>query len=130
MSTDPYREWDAAYVLGALPPGERREFEEHLATCDACRAAVGEIAGLPGLLGQVPVEDAVAADVTAEAAGATGPGPGVDGRRVPDDPPAGPSDGLAAAPPADAVAVRRKSRRECEALDSDISSSLIWATCR
>lgn len=72
MSTDPYREWDAAYVLGALPAAERREFEEHLATCDACRAAVGELAGLPGLLGQVPAEDAVGAGAAA--------GPGLDAR--------------------------------------------------
>lgn len=57
MSADPYREWDAAYVLGALAPGERREFEEHLATCDACRAAVGDLAGMPALLGMVPAED-------------------------------------------------------------------------
>lgn len=54
MSTDPYREWDAAYVLGALSPGERREFEAHLAGCDACRAAVGELAGMPALLSMLP----------------------------------------------------------------------------
>ena len=57
MSTDPYREWDAAYVLGALAPAERREFEEHLAVCDACRTAVGELAGMPALLGMVPATD-------------------------------------------------------------------------
>ncbi|GIG41796.1 anti-sigma factor family protein [Cellulomonas phragmiteti] len=61
MSTDPYRDWDAAYVLGALAPGERREFEEHLAACDACRAAVGELAGMPALLGMVPQEQVDAA---------------------------------------------------------------------
>ncbi|MFL1379689.1 anti-sigma factor family protein [Nocardiopsis protaetiae] len=57
---DPYREWDGAYVLGALNPRERREFEEHLLVCDSCRAAVTELAGLPGLLGAVPVEEALA----------------------------------------------------------------------
>ena len=31
MTADPYREWDAAYVLGALAPAERRDFEAHLA---------------------------------------------------------------------------------------------------
>jgi hypothetical protein len=28
---DKFAQWDAAYVLGALSPAERREFEEHLA---------------------------------------------------------------------------------------------------
>lgn len=56
---DPYREWDGAYVLGALNPRERREFEEHLLVCDPCRAAVTELAGMPGLLGTVPVEEAL-----------------------------------------------------------------------
>lgn len=98
MSTDPYREWDAAYVLGALPPGERRAFEEHLATCDACRAAVGEIAGLPGLLGQVPTQDAVSSvDVPGEAGRAAGPSH--DARRAPGGRATAPS----TAPPADAL---------------------------
>jgi hypothetical protein len=44
---------DAAYVLGALAPGERLEFERHLAGCDDCTRAVQELAGLPGLLGRV-----------------------------------------------------------------------------
>ncbi|SKC57366.1 anti-sigma factor family protein [Krasilnikoviella flava] len=68
-TTDPYREWDAAYVLGALGPAERREFEEHLAGCDACRAAVTELAGVPGLLASVPVEHALAAGPRAVVAG-------------------------------------------------------------
>lgn len=55
--SDPYAEWDAAYVLGALSPAERLEFEGHLAGCDRCRAAVAEIAGVPGLLAQVGPED-------------------------------------------------------------------------
>ena len=29
-----------AYLLGALEPGEEREFEQHLETCDACRQEV------------------------------------------------------------------------------------------
>jgi Putative zinc-finger len=44
---------DAAYVLGALAPAERLEFEKHLATCGECTRAVQELAGLPGLLGRV-----------------------------------------------------------------------------
>ena len=56
--SDPYVEWDAAYVLGALAPAERLEFEGHLTTCPRCQAAVAEIAGVPGLLAQVGPEDA------------------------------------------------------------------------
>ncbi len=55
--SDRFATWDAAYVLGALSPVERREYEEHLAGCPACQAAVSELAGLPGLLAQVPPED-------------------------------------------------------------------------
>lgn len=69
---DRYREWDAAYVLGALGPRERREFEEHLATCDQCRQAVGELAGMPALLGLVDGDQAQAlVEEPASAAGAT-----------------------------------------------------------
>jgi len=48
-----FAEWDAAYVLGALSPAERREFEEHLDGCAKCRAAVTELSALPGLLGRI-----------------------------------------------------------------------------
>ena len=56
---DPYHDWDAAYVLGALSPGDRRDFEGHLAGCPACAARVAELAVLPGLLASVPPEQAV-----------------------------------------------------------------------
>ncbi|AEG45594.1 anti-sigma factor [Isoptericola variabilis] len=59
-AADPYREWDAAYVLGALGPAERRAYEEHLAGCAACREAVAELAGMPGLLSSLPPEHALA----------------------------------------------------------------------
>jgi hypothetical protein len=63
MSThDEYADWDAAYVLGALSVAERREFEEHLAGCAACRAAVAELAGMPGLLAQLPPGEVLAMD--------------------------------------------------------------------
>jgi anti-sigma-K factor RskA len=42
----------AGYVLGALDPEEAEAFERHLAGCDACRAEVAELRGLPGLLDQ------------------------------------------------------------------------------
>jgi hypothetical protein len=44
---------DGAYVLGALSPAERQEFERHLAGCTDCARSVRELAGLPGLLGRV-----------------------------------------------------------------------------
>ena len=48
--TDRFTHDAGPYVLGALPPEDRRAFEEHLATCGHCRAEVREFAGLPGLL--------------------------------------------------------------------------------
>lgn len=53
MSDDPFVHDDAAYVLGALGPAQRRAFEEHLAQCPDCTRRVRDIAGLPGLLGQL-----------------------------------------------------------------------------
>ena len=94
--SDRFATWDAAYVLGALSPVERREYEEHLAGCPACQAAVSELAGLPGLLAQVPPEDAalLAAapgaevlddgpppDLLARIAGAAGPALAADPHR-------------------------------------------------
>jgi hypothetical protein len=64
---DAFRDWDAAYVLGSLSPEDRRAFEEHLRTCDSCRAAVTELAGLPGLLRMVPADEAAALGSTPDA---------------------------------------------------------------
>ncbi|MBP2479635.1 anti-sigma factor RsiW [Crossiella equi] len=47
---DPYRDWDAAYLLGALSHTERRDYEAHLRACRPCAHAVAGFAGLPGLL--------------------------------------------------------------------------------
>jgi hypothetical protein len=44
---------DGAYVLGALSPQERQEFERHLSGCESCARSVRELAGLPGLLARV-----------------------------------------------------------------------------
>ena len=52
MSCD-FAHLDGSYVLGALSPSERREFEEHLAGCEACSRSVRELAGLPGLLARI-----------------------------------------------------------------------------
>jgi hypothetical protein len=56
QTTCPLAHSDAAYVLGALSPAERLEYERHLPTCAACRRSVAQLAGIPGLLGRVPVE--------------------------------------------------------------------------
>ena len=54
---DPYAEWDAAYVLGALATEERHDYERHLRTCADCTSRVAEVAGIPGLLGLVPTDE-------------------------------------------------------------------------
>lgn len=51
--TCPHGSADAAYVLGALGARERLDFERHLAGCAECTQAVGDLAGLPGLLGRL-----------------------------------------------------------------------------
>ncbi len=55
--TDPYRDWDAAYLLGSLSALERREFEDHLAECPDCSSSVAELAALPGLLSRIPADE-------------------------------------------------------------------------
>jgi hypothetical protein len=68
-TTDLFRDWDAAYVLGALDAEDRRAYEQHLSTCHTCASALSEFAGLPGILRNLSTEDAVALlnaeDVTA-----------------------------------------------------------------
>ena len=56
MTTDEFTLYDAAYVLGALSPADRREFEDHLRVCAACASSVGELAGLPGLMSRVSLD--------------------------------------------------------------------------
>lgn len=55
--TDPFEHFDAAYVLGALSPGERTLFEEHLLTCAACVGRVAEVGGLPEQLAVLSAAD-------------------------------------------------------------------------
>jgi hypothetical protein len=52
----PYELWDGSYVVGALSPAERREYEAHLDGCVRCSRAVRDLAGLPGLLGRIGPE--------------------------------------------------------------------------
>ncbi|GAA1235822.1 zf-HC2 domain-containing protein [Prauserella halophila] len=51
-----FAEWDAAYVLGALTPADRRAYEEHMQQCPLCRDAVNALASMPGLLAQIRPE--------------------------------------------------------------------------
>jgi len=51
---------DGAYVLGALSPTERAEFERHLPGCATCRKSVARLAVLPGLLSRLDAETVIA----------------------------------------------------------------------
>jgi hypothetical protein len=62
LNDDRYVTWDAAYVFGSLSREERGEYEEHLATCPRCRAAVAELSGIPALLAQLGPEDVQSLD--------------------------------------------------------------------
>jgi len=68
-TSDPFATSAGVYVLGALSPTDRAEFETHLRTCADCRRAVEELAGLPGLLSRTPPEvvDALTTDDPAAA---------------------------------------------------------------
>jgi hypothetical protein len=55
-----FAEWDSAYVLGALSPAERHEYEEHLESCESCRRSVAELTPIPGLLARLAPERASA----------------------------------------------------------------------
>lgn len=57
---DEYREWDAAYVLGALSYEERKEYEVHLAQCPTCSSSLALLAGIPGILGKIDSQTAIA----------------------------------------------------------------------
>ena len=57
---DEFRDWDAAYVLGALSVDDRAAYEQHLLHCAACAAAVTELAGMPGILRKLTAAEAEA----------------------------------------------------------------------
>lgn len=57
-----YAMWDAAYVLGSLSAGDRREFEVHMGGCASCRQAVTELAGVPTLLSLLDHDEVAAID--------------------------------------------------------------------
>jgi hypothetical protein len=53
-----------AYVIGALSPPERYNYERHLAVCAECRYEVAQLAGLPGLLGRLDARTAASVGTT------------------------------------------------------------------
>ncbi len=57
---DVYKDWDAAYVLGALNHEERKEYEAHLTQCAACSGALALLPGIPGFLGKIDSQTAIA----------------------------------------------------------------------
>jgi hypothetical protein len=69
MSEDGIAHWDAAYVLGALSPHERLQYEKYLADHPDRAVALTEFAGLPGILNALTPEEAVALDAAPEKAG-------------------------------------------------------------
>jgi predicted anti-sigma-YlaC factor YlaD len=65
MTTCSYSFDDGAYVLGALSPAERADFERHLGTCAECRESVAALAVLPGLLGRLDAATVAPHPITA-----------------------------------------------------------------
>ncbi|GAB3596817.1 anti-sigma factor [Microbacterium tumbae] len=55
--------WDAAYAVGALSAQERREYEDHLATCEECRGMIAEIMPTVALLSRVAPHTGTVTDV-------------------------------------------------------------------
>ena len=60
MTSDPYLHYDGAYVLGALSDADRDAFEDHLTTCDSCRARVDELSELPSLMSGITADEVAA----------------------------------------------------------------------
>lgn len=53
-------QWDAAYVLGALSPQDRRAYEDYLAADPARAAELTPLAEMPAILGALTRDEAVA----------------------------------------------------------------------
>lgn len=60
MTADPFARLDAAYALGALESDERSGYEEHLATCEQCRASLADVSAVAPLLAGLEESDFVA----------------------------------------------------------------------
>lgn len=57
---DDLAEWDAAYLLGALNPEDRRTYENYLATNPERNAELAELTSLPDILDMLSPEEALA----------------------------------------------------------------------
>lgn len=57
---DNLAEWDAAYLLGALDPQDRRTYENYLATNPGRETELAELAGMPDILDVLSPEEALA----------------------------------------------------------------------
>ena len=53
-----FRQLIGVYVVGAIDPHERALVDAHLPSCSGCREELAGLAGLPALLGRVPVDEA------------------------------------------------------------------------
>jgi anti-sigma-K factor RskA len=89
MTMTDHDRWEdaaGAYVLGAMTPRERSEFEEHLATCPACREDVDELRpaaealpmASPPVLPPPALKDRIMAEVEREAQLLASAGPVAD----------------------------------------------------
>lgn len=45
------------YLLGAIAPADRSAVRNHVASCADCRDQLADLAGLPGLLRRVPLDE-------------------------------------------------------------------------
>ena len=51
-----------AYLLGAVDDPEWTQIDHHLRLCEVCRSEIVRLAGLPGLLVRVPVDEVLGND--------------------------------------------------------------------
>jgi Putative zinc-finger len=58
ISCGDIRQLLGVYVVGAIDPAERAIVDEHLSHCSECTQELAGLAGLPALLGRVPLSDA------------------------------------------------------------------------
>ncbi|HEY9413265.1 MAG TPA: hypothetical protein VIQ30_00775 [Pseudonocardia sp.] len=93
-----------AYLLGALSPGDRADYAAHLHSCEHCLREVGQLAGLPGLLGRGRSDGAQVPGGRAQTLGGY-PAPDFRGLSAPGDRSGGPS-GVSGTPGALDAALR------------------------
>ena len=57
----PFHQWSAAYVLGALETEERLSYEAHLASCEICQSEIRSFSAIPGLLNRAGTDELIEA---------------------------------------------------------------------